>query len=256
MSNAKLATQVAENKNYTYDLLDDDRYLLVQADGQKVLLDTGCPWTLKMPGGPEGMNFLGQPNRVRHSSLSRSFAEEGFDLLNVHFDVLVGMDVLGRTAWTFNRKTHTAVATIDIPAEDGVSWVPLDSLNGPPICKLDDGSEVIVDTGAHYSYCVGSVPLTAKVVGEFRDWSILWGAVHSDLWEDTLCIGGQSFPVRFGKLPNKAESTLAWMGTDWIVGADLLRKFIVTMDFPKGRLGLQALASSQTPHVKGGPSRG
>jgi hypothetical protein len=94
------------------------------------------------------------------------------------------------------------------------------------------------------------------VVGEFRDWSILWGAVHSDLWEDTLCIGGQSFPVRFGKLPNKAESTLAWMGTDWIVGADLLRKFIVTMDFPKGRLGLQALASSQTPHVKGGPSRG
>jgi hypothetical protein len=256
MSNAKLATQVAENKNYTYDLLDDDRYLLAQVDGQKVLLDTGCPWTLKMPGGPEVLNLLGQPFRLRHSSLSRSFAEEGFDMLNVDFTAMVGMDVLGKIAWTFDKTAHTAVATIDIPAEDGVSWVPLDSLNGPPICKLDGGSDAIVDTGAHYSYCIGSVPRTAKVVGEFVDWSILWGAVHSHLWEDTLCIGGQRFLVRFGKLPSKAESTLAWMGTGWIIGADLLRQFRVTMDFPRGRMGLQALASSQTPHVKGGPSRG
>jgi hypothetical protein len=255
MSKAKLATQVEENKVYTYDLLDDDRYLLVQADGQKVLLDTGCPWTLKMPGGPEGMNFLGQQIRFRHSSLSRSFVEEGFSLLDVDFTALVGMDVLGRTAWTFNRKTHTAVATAGVPDEDGVSWVPLDALNGPPICKLDDGRDAIVDTGARYSYCIGS-PSTAKVVGEFRDWSILWGAVHSYLWEDTLWIGGQSFLVRFGRLPSKAESTLAWMGTDWIVGADLLRKFIVTMDFPRGRMGLQALTSSQTPQVKGGSKRG
>jgi hypothetical protein len=239
MSNAKTATQVAENKIYTYDLLDDDRYLLAQVDGQKVLLDTGCPWTLKMPGGPEVLNLLGQPIRLRHSSLSRSFMEEGFDLLNVDFTALVGMDRIGRIAWTFNRKTHTAVATTGVPDEDGVSWVPLDALNGPPICKLDDGSEAIVDTGAHYSYCIGSVPRTAKVVGEFKDWNILWGAVHSPLWEYRAKIGGQSFLVRFGRLPAKAESVLAWMGTGWIIGADLLRQFRVTMDFPGGQMGLR-----------------
>ena len=239
MSNAKLATQVAENKIYTYDLVDDDRYLLAQVDGQKVLFDTGCPWTLKMPGGSEVLNLLGQPIRLRHSSLSRSFVEEGFDLLNVDFTALVGMDVLGKMAWTFNRKMHTAVATTGVPDEGGVSWVPLDALNGPPICKLDDGSETIVDTGAHYSYCIGSVPRTAKVVGEFRDWSVLWGTLNSPLWEDTLWIGGHSFPVRFGRLPSKAESTLAWMGTGLIVGADLLRHFRITMDFPRGRLGLK-----------------
>jgi hypothetical protein len=238
MSNAKSATQLDENKIYTYDLLDDDRYLLAQVDGQKVLLDTGCPWTMKMPGGLEVLNFLGQPIPLRHSSLSRSFVEEGFDLLNVDFTAIVGMDRIGRVAWTFNRKTRTAVATTGVPDEDGVSWVPLDALNGPPICGLDDGSEAIVDTGAHYSYGIGPVPRTAKVVGEFEDWSILWGAVHSPLWEDTLQIGGQSFLVRFGKLPSKAESTLAWMGTGWIIGADLLRQFLVTMDFHRGRMGL------------------
>ena len=241
MSNAKLATQVAENKVYMYDLLDDDRYLLAQVDGQKVLLDTGCPWTMKMHGGPEVLNFLGQPIRLRHSSLSRSFVEEGFDMLNVGFAALVGMDVLGKMVWTFDKTAHTAVAAAGVPDEDGASWVPLDALNGPPICKLDDGSEAIVDTGAHYSYCIGSAPRTAKVVGELADWSILWGAVHSPLWEDTLCIGGQSFPVRFGKLPSKAESTLAWMGTGWIIGADILRQFRVTMDFPQGRMGLRPL---------------
>jgi hypothetical protein len=187
------------------------------------------------------MNFLGQPIRLRHSSLSRSFVEEGFDMLNVDFAALVGMDVLGKMAWTFDRKTHTAVATTGVLDEEGVSWVPLDALNGPPICKLDDGSKAIVDTGAYYSYGIGSVPHTAKVVGEFVDWSILWGAVHSPLWEDTLWIGGQSFLVRFGKLPSKAESTLAWMCTGWIVGADLLRHFRITMDFPRGRMGLGPL---------------
>jgi hypothetical protein len=241
MSKAKLASQNSETKVYTIDLLDDDRYLLAQVDGQKVLLDTGCPWTLKMPGGPDVLNLLGQPIRLRHSSLSRSFAAEGFDMLNVDFTALVGMDVLGRMAWKFDKGAHTAIATTGIPADDGASWVPLDSNNGPPICKLDDGSEAIVDTGAHYSYCIGSVPRTAKVVGEFRDWSVLWGTLNSPLWEDTLWIGGQSFPVRFGRLPSKAESTLAWMGTGWIVGADLLRKFRVTMDFPRGRMGLGLL---------------
>lgn len=180
--------------------------------------------------------------------------EEGFDLLNVDFTAIIGMDRIGRVAWTFNRKTRTAVATTGVPDEDRVSWVPLDALNGPPICKLDDGSKAIVDTGAYYSYGIGPVPRTARVVGEFEDWSILWGAVHSPLWEDTLQIGGQSFLVRFGKLPSKAESTLAWMGTGWIIGADLLRQFLVTMDFPRGRMGLQALASIQTP--QGGSIRG
>jgi hypothetical protein len=151
------------------------------------------------------------------------------------------MDVLGKMAWTFDKTAHTAMATTGIPAEDGASWVPMDSLNGPPICKLGDGSEAILDTGAHYSYCVDSVPRTAKVVGEFRDWSVLWGTLNSPLWEDTLWIGWQSFPVRFGRLPSKAESTLAWMGTGWIIGADLLRQFRVTMDFPQGRMGLRPL---------------
>jgi len=256
MSNVKLATQVAENKIYTYDLLDDDRYLLVQVDGRKVLLDTGCPWTVKMPGGPDGLNLLGQHINLKPMPMSRAFLEEGIDLLNVHFDALVGMDVLGKMAWTFDQRAHTAMATTGVPDEDGVSWVPLDALNGPPICKLDDGSEAIVDTGAHYSYGIGPVPRTAKVVGEFEDWSILWGAVHSPLWEDTLQIGGQRILVRFGKLPSKAESTLAWMRTGWIIGADLLRQFIVTMDFPHGRMGLKTLASSQTPHLKGGSTRG
>ena len=239
MNKAKLAMQDTGNKIYTYDLLDDDRYLLAQVDGQKVLLDTGCPWTLKMPGGSEVLNFLGQPTRLRHSSLSRSFMEEGFDLLNVDFTALVGMDVLGKMVWTFDRKTHTAVATAGVPDEDGVFWVPLDALNGPPICKLDDGSETIVDTGAHYSYRIGSVPHAAKVVGKFSDWSILWGAVHSPLWEYRAKIGGQSFLLRFGRLPAKAESVLAWMGTGWIIGADFLRQFRVIMDFPQGRIGLR-----------------
>jgi hypothetical protein len=241
MSNAKLTTQVTENKIYTYDLLDDDRYLLAQVDGRKVLLDTGCPWTVKMPGGPDGLNLLGQHINLKPMPMSRAFLEEGIDLLNVHFDALVGMDVLGKMAWTFDQRAHTAMATTGVPDEDGVSWVPLDALNGPPILTLDGGARAIVDTGANHSFCIGSVPDTAKVVGEFVDWSLLWGTISSPLWEGTLQIGGLDLPVWFGKLPGRGDSALAWMGTSWIIGANLFRQFRVTMDFPQGRLGLRPL---------------
>jgi steroid delta-isomerase-like uncharacterized protein len=49
MNKAKLAMQDTGSKIYTYDLLDDDRYLLAQVDGQKVLLDA----VFHVPGRPE-----------------------------------------------------------------------------------------------------------------------------------------------------------------------------------------------------------
>jgi len=99
-----------------------------------------------------------------------------------------------------------------------------------------------VDTGAHYSHRIGDVPVTATVISEFEDWSLLWDTIRSTLWDDPLEISGLNLSVRLGKLPPKAGLALAWMGTGWIVGADLLRQFRVTMDFPRGRLGFFPMA--------------
>ena len=233
---------IPETLVYPFDLINDDRYPIILVDGHKVLLDTGCPFTFRMPGGPDVLEFLGQQIRLKHMPMSRAFVDEGFDLLKVRFDALIGLDVLMDMAWTFDMKGHTAQATSNFTDEEDTTWIPLDALDGPPIFKLDDGTQAILDTGAHIAYRVGLVPPTSRQIGQVTDWSLLWGTIRSPLWKDTLQIGGHRVPVRFGKLPKDADASLAWMETEWILGADLLRQFTVTMDFPNQRLGLR-------PHV-------
>jgi hypothetical protein len=239
--NSKTGAPIPETLVYPFDLINDDRYPIVIVDGYKVLLDTGCPFTFKMSGGPDVLDFIGQQVRLKPMPMSRAFLNEGFDLLNVRFSALIGLDVLMDMAWTFDLRAQKAQATTRITDEEGMTWMPLDALDGPPIIKLDDGTQAILDTGAHVAYRVGPVPATSREIGEVTDWSLLWGTIKTPLWEDTLQIGGHLVPVRFGRLPKDADASLAWMETEWILGADLLRKFVVTMDFPHERLGLRPL---------------
>jgi hypothetical protein len=239
--NKQIGVPIPESTVYSVDLIDDDRYPIVLVDGYKVLLDTGCPFTFRMPGGPDVLEFLGQQVRLKPMPLSRGFVNEGFDLLKVRFDALIGLDVLMDMAWTINLNAHTTQATSGTTDEEETTWIPLDALDGPPIFKLDDGTQAILDTGAHISYRVGPVPPTSREIGQVTDWSLLWGTIRSPLWEDTIQIGGHRVPVQFGKLPKDADASLAWMKTEWILGADLLRQFIVTMDFANERLGLRPL---------------
>jgi hypothetical protein len=237
--NSKTGAPIPETLVYPFYLIDDDRYPIVLVDGHKVLLDTGCPFTFRMPGGPDVLGFLGQQVRLKPMPMSRGFVKEGFNVLKVRFDALVGLDVLMDMAWTFDLRAQTAQATTSITDEEGMTWMPLDALDGPPIFKLNDGSQAILDSGAHISYRVGPVLPTSREIGQVTDWSLLWGTIRSPLWEDTIQIGGYSVPVRFGRLPKDADTSLAWMETQWILGADLLRQFVVSMDFPHERLGLR-----------------
>jgi len=223
-----------------FELLQDGRYpILLANDGSAHLLHTGCPWRFQMPGGPDVMRVLGLQVPLKPSPLSRPFVEEGFEMMGVRFDALLGMNLLGGFIWTIDHGTHTVLVATSAPEAEDIRWVPVDAEDGPPISHLDDGTRFILDTGANISYKIGPVPQTAKVIGETEDWSLMWGKITTALWESTVQIGGHRIPVRFGKLPPVADSRLAWMDTGWILGADLLRKFIVTLDIPKGRLGLK-----------------
>jgi len=153
----------------------------------------------------------------------------------------VGLDVLGRFSWVVDRAAGTIGATTATPEAEGIVWMPLDAQDGPPIVTLDDGARAILDSGAALSYRVGGAPAGLMPVCFVTDWSLLWGAIATPVWESTLKLNGVELPVLYGQLPAEADSNLAWMQTGWIVGADLFRAFRVHLDFPHGRLGLKAL---------------
>jgi len=231
----------SDTETFAFDLMDDPGYLVIQVQGHRLLLDTGSPFTFRLRGGPQDIEMLGGHVRPGKMPFPETYLEDGFKLLGLQVDALVGLDVIGRFSWEVDRATGTIRATTAPTEAEGIAWMPLDAQDGPPIVTLDDGARAILDSGAAVSYRVSGVPVGARPVASVTDWSLLWGTIQTPVWESTLRLGGMGFPVLYGQLPAEADSNLAWMQTGWIVGADLFRAFRVYLDFPHGRLGLKAL---------------
>lgn len=227
-------------ETFTFDLMDDN-YLIIEVGGYRLLLDTGSPFSFRMPSGPQELEFLGGRLRPKEMPFSETYLNEGFGILGIKVDILVGLNVLRWFGWEVDRAAGMIRATIGSLREEPRAWMPLDVQDGPPIVTLDDGTMMILDSGAALSYRIGGAPAGAEQVGYAQDWSLLWGTIQTPVWESTLRIGGMEFPVRYGKLPDDADQKLAWMLTGWIIGGDLSRSFRVWMDFRNGRLGLRPL---------------
>ena len=170
--------------------------------------------------------------------------EAGSDLLNFHFDVLLGMDLMSELAWRLDWATSTAEAALCLAGETDTTWVGMPpSLRTPgscPTCRVNHGLEVaLLDTGARLSYRVGDPPATARLVGRSLDFNPFLGLFVTPVWEDRLEVGGLLIPIRFGRVPEPAPTLFEAMGAEWILGSDLLRAFRVTFDFPGRRLGLK-----------------
>jgi len=236
----EMGRQDAGSRVQTFRLEDDDRFPLALIQGNKTLLNSGSPYSFKLPGGPDTLCLLGEEIPLKALPIARGFVETGCSILDVYFDGLIGMNILGRMAWSFDLQAQV-VQVSSCPVEPKKSiWIPLDAGFGPPTCALDNGTPVLVDSSSSTSFRIGAVPPTATLLGSVVTWSMVWGRLESELWSEKLRIGGQTFPVSFGKLPPEVESRFHAMGMNsgWIIGSDLLKAFRVTLDFPNGRIGL------------------
>lgn len=77
----------------------------------RLLLDTGSPLTIWLPGGPQGLDMLGGHIRFMTMPFPKSYLENGFKLLGLWVDAIVGMNVLREFAWEVDRAAGTVQAT-------------------------------------------------------------------------------------------------------------------------------------------------
>lgn len=236
------------NATHRFDLLNDGDHAVLPVNGHRVFLDTGSPMTFKHPAGPDDIHLLGQEIRLPGVPVPAGRMEEGSRLLDFHFGVLMGMDLMSRLSWRLDWRECTAEAGAELPDEPGTAWLGLTpSMGAPtscPSCRVQNGREVaLLDTGARLSYVVGTPPASARWVGQTQDFNPQLGVFDTPVWEDELEIGGHRIPIRFGQVPQPAPALFEGMGVKWILGSDLLKAFRVTLDFPSGRLGLK-------PHPK------
>ena len=233
-----------DNSTYRFDLVNDGNHPLVPLGGVRYFLDTGSPRTYRHPRGPARVSILGRKLTLRSVPSAPGVLEAGSDLLDFHFDVLLGMDLMSELAWRLDWSTRTAEAALHLADESNTTWVgmppSLRMASSCPTCRVNKGLEVaLLDTGARLSYRVGDPPATARLVGRTYDFNPFLGMFVTPVWEDHLEVGGYLIPIRFGQVPEPAPALFEAMGAKWILGSDLLRAFRVTFDFPGRRLGLK-----------------
>jgi hypothetical protein len=229
---------------HRFDLLNDGNHAVIPVNGLRVFLDTGSPFTFRHPRGPSRFSLFEQEVSLPNMPVPAGNMEAGSDLLGFHFDVLMGVDLMSQLAWRLDWATGTAEAAPTLDDEGGTTWVrmppSMGMTNACPSCRVNGERDLaLFDTGAQLSYRVGSPSPTARLVGEIRDFNPQLGIFETQVWEDSLEIGGHQIPIRFGRVPSQAQGLFEAMGVQWILGSDLIRSFRVTLDFPQHRLGLK-----------------
>lgn len=219
----------------TFDIDFYDGHLIINNDGQKVLVDTGSPVSI---GRSNHFLFMDQEHNCMTSYLGQdinAFAEMiGYDI-----DVLMGMDVIGNyNMLTDYKSAKVTFSTEDIPFES-VCIISIAQTKGVFFVVLKVKGEdvrLFLDTGAKISYIAETYTSGETAIEVLEDFYPMIGQFTTPIYAMEASIGGQSFPVKFGKLPKLIALPLQMVGIEGIIGYDLFSKYKVLLDFHNNRM--------------------
>ncbi len=210
-----------------------DGHPVVTLEDADFLVDTGCPFSFGSVGAVvvDGRRHaLGGPEGVGPFNL------HAVQTLAGRVVGVLGMDVVGERAWTFDVERHELRVGEGAEAAPATAHVEISSQGAPIIAAGHE--RILFDTGARLAFRIGAIPDGSTAAGEATDYSPFLGHFQTPVWQQTVVVAGIPVPVRFGVLPAKGEALLRMLNVNWIIGQDLLRAGCVTLDTQRRRLGL------------------
>ena len=219
----------------TFDIDLYDGHLIFTNDGQKVLVDTGSPVTI---GRSNHFVFMDQEHNCTTALMGKDINAIS-EMMDYDIDVLMGMDVIGKYKMLADYKSKKVTfSSEDIPFEP-ICTAPITQEMGVVCVYLRvKGNDVkfALDTGARISYIAEAYTLGETQIEEREDFNPAIGQFTTPIYAMEASIGGQSFPVNFGKLPTKLAMMLQMMGIEGAIGYDLFDKYKVLLDFHQNQM--------------------
>ena len=221
----------------TFDINFYDGHLIINNDGQKVLVDTGSPVTI---GSSDHFVFMDQEYECITSLMGKDISSIS-EMMGSDIDVLMGMDVIGKydmlTDYKSKKVTFSSeeipfepICTIPIAQTEGVFFVIL-KVKGEDV-------RLFLDTGAKISYIAEAYTSDETAIEVLEDFYPVIGKFKTPIYAMEASIDGQSFPVKFGTLPTLIAMSLQMMGNEGIIGYDLFSKYKVLLDFQNNQMFL------------------
>ena len=224
-------------KTFHIDLYDG--HLILEDNGIKVLVDTGCPVTI---GKDTHIDFMGQQYPCSTDFFGKGIPEISA-LMGYDVDVLMGLDLI------VQFYVQTDYEKKEITFSTGI--IPFESICNVPIIQGGMGEVCVdlfvkgkcvrlaLDTGAKISYIDEAFTDGETIIETRDDFNPLIGKFSTPIYVMESSIGNQLFSVNFGKLPSVLARPLKMIGIYGAIGFDLFNNYTVLMDFKNNVMSLR-----------------
>ena len=217
-------------------------HIVFEADGKKVLLDTGSPVSLGNCGviKVDGTSF---DLRDRLPTLSW---EDLRMLIGLDVDVLLGMDVIGKFDLTIDPDNDLVVLDRKVHKEN-IHCVKTKLIAGIPVIDAEIGFrqvKMFFDTGARLSYIGYGHTWAGKPLGWEIDFHPSVGRFETRMFLTGVEIAGYETYLKTGILPGSLKTMVNECGIDGILGTALLEHYTITLSTRRGRLRLAPRVAS------------
>jgi hypothetical protein len=216
----------------TFPLQKINGHLFIEVDGYLWLLDTGAPLSF---GSTPDFYFEGEQFELESTYLGLT-PESLSGFIGVKTNGLLGADVLNSFDVIFNGLENTIVFSLS-PLDHEGQVVNLDEFMGIPILSATINGidyRMFFDTGAQISYFQDDALNNFPPAGQMTDYYPGFGQFQTDTHNVEFQIGGSSFILRCGSLPDLLGMTLMMADTEGIIGSQIIQNRVIGY-FPRGK---------------------
>jgi hypothetical protein len=209
-----------------------DGQLFAELSGELWLLDTGARTSFGRSGN---LSLAGEEFRLGTSYLGLT-AVTLTRFVGVQCVGLLGADVLSRFDHILDEANGTLTISTAELAHSGHLARLAEFMGIPIITAQIAGTDyrMFFDTGAQISYFHDDSLTHFPSAGSVTDFYPGVGQFQTDTHEVPVMLGGVSFTLRCGTLPELLRATLMMADTEGIVGNEILRNRVVGY-FPRRR---------------------
>jgi hypothetical protein len=222
--------------DFTYPLYEDSGHIIAATDEQRLLVDTGSPWSV---GRCPSIAIAGAEYPLHSSLMGQSFADL-VELAGVDADCLLGMDVLVRYRLQLDLQAGQMVLGDDHGAIAATALAVRSVMGVPTVSARVEHSDLdaYVDTGARLSYIPSELAAGLAADQEQEDFYPGVGRFRTLVCRVSWQVGQVVVELECGSLPAQLEAALMVGGCRAILGAGLLRYARLDLSMTRGLLSL------------------
>ena len=212
-------------------------HLIMNCNGNEVLIDTGSPETI---GKGQTMEFMGRSIRCRESMMGFSF-NSVVELPGRDIDALMGMDVMGNLCILVDCAAGEVTFSDEPMKLDNAVTLPLQVSGLGVITQVEVAGKpanLIVDTGAQLSYINEPYVAGVEPTGMREDFHPFMGRYEVPTYGMTINLGGKVLDAVCGASPAQVQRLISIINADGVLGHDLFAQGKVVLDFTNNSLQL------------------